>query len=72
MTICFDSNYHAKQFFAKCLYRGDLKDNTTPIFNSVKMDMLFKQATVEASMDVQDVEKLLQSKKVKYRWISQF
>ena len=72
MTICFESSYDAARFFAKCMYKGECKDNTLPIWDEVHMICNFTQIEVKGRLGVEETEALLKEKKVKYKWVSQY
>ena len=72
MTICFEDNYNAAKFFAKCMYKGSCKDNTFPVWDEVRMICNFTQVEVKGYMSVPEAEAFLKEKKVKYKWVSQY
>ena len=72
MTICLENNWETKKFYARCMFKGTLKDNTLPIFRAIHQTMNFTQVCVETDLTTVEIEKLLHKNHVLFRWVSEY
>ena len=71
MTICFKNYPDMKKFCSK-MFKGDVKDNTLPVFSNCKLSFNFKTAYVDCDMTETELTQWLASNKIKVEYVSKF
>lgn len=72
MTICFLDNANAKKFFARCMYTDGHKDCIFPLFSKIEMLTSTLNLHVETDATCADIENMLTTNNVKYKWVNEY